>query len=73
MYDLTYTIFCPIGSALAKHLVVAQIWTHNSKWLAYKLYRLSVPVCGEWGGSVYDLNIESKINLAGNANDKNML
>ena len=32
------------------------------------MYRLSVPVCGEWGGGVvYDLNIESKINLAGNA------
>ena len=30
-------------------------------------YRLSVPVCGEWGGGIYDLNIESKINLAGNA------
>ena len=30
------------------------------------MYCLSVPVCGEWG-DVYDLNIESKINLAGNA------
>ena len=30
------------------------------------MYRLSVPVCGE-GGVVYDLDIESKITLAGNA------
>ena len=30
--------------------------------------RLSVPVCGEWGGVCdYDLNIESNINLAGDA------
>ena len=28
---------------------------------------LAVPVCRDWGGDVYDLNIESKINLAGNA------
>ena len=31
-------------------------------------YCLSVPVCGEWGGGCdYDLNIESNINLAGDA------
>ena len=30
------------------------------------MYRLSVPVCREWG-VVYDLNRESKIDLAGNA------
>ena len=37
-------------------------WGEGSDYM----YRLSVSVCGEWGG-VYDLNIESKINLAGNA------
>ena len=31
---------------------------------AVYMYRLSVPVCGEWG-VVYDLNIEIKINIAG--------
>ena len=30
LYDLSNTIFCPIGSALTKHLVASQIWTHNS-------------------------------------------
>ena len=30
------------------------------------MYRLSVPLCRE-GGVVYDLKIESKINLAGKA------
>ena len=35
MYDLSNTIFCPIGSALTKHLVASRIWTHNSKRLAY--------------------------------------
>ena len=34
------------------------------------MYRLSVPVCGEWREVVYDLNIESKINIAGNAKIK---
>ena len=33
------------------------------------MYLLSVPVCGD-GGVVYDLNIENKINLAGNAISK---
>ena len=28
-YDLSNTIFCPIGSALTKHPVASQIWTHN--------------------------------------------
>ena len=37
MYDLSNTIFCPIGSALTKHPVASQIWTHNSKRLAYTL------------------------------------
>ena len=29
MYDLSNTIFCPIGSALKKHPVVSQDWTHQ--------------------------------------------
>ena len=34
----------------------------------FYMYGLSVPVCGGWGGGgVYDFNIESMINLAGNA------
>ena len=33
MYDLSNTIFCPIGSALKKHPVVSQDWTNNSKRL----------------------------------------
>ena len=37
VYDLSNTIFCPIGSALMKHRVASQIWTHNSKRLAYML------------------------------------
>ena len=40
MYDLSNTIFCPIGSALTKHPVASQIWTHNSKRLAYTLTAL---------------------------------
>ena len=37
-------------------------------WCLFRLLVsvLGVPVCGEWG-VVYDLNIESKINLAGKA------
>ena len=34
---------------------------------------ISTSMRGVGSGVVYDLNIESKINLAGNANDKNML
>ena len=34
---------------------------------------ISTSMRGVGAGVVYDLNIESKINLAGNANDKNML
>ena len=37
VYDLSNTIFCPIGSALMKPPVASQIWTHNSKRLAYML------------------------------------
>ena len=35
VYDLSNTIFCPIGSVLTKHPFVSQIWTHNSKRLVY--------------------------------------
>ena len=37
VYDLSNMIFCPIGSTLTKHPVASQIWTHNSKQLAYRL------------------------------------
>ena len=37
VYDLSNTILCPICSALTKHPVASQIWTHNSKRLAYTL------------------------------------
>ena len=37
VYDLSNTIFRPIGIALTKHPVASQIWTHNSKRLAYTL------------------------------------
>ena len=30
VYDLSNMIFCPIGSALTKHSVASQIWTHNN-------------------------------------------
>ena len=40
LYNLSHTIFYPIGSALMKHSVASQIWTCNSKWLAYTLTAL---------------------------------
>ena len=39
MYDLSNMIFCPIGSALTKHPVASQIWTHNSNNDCEILYR----------------------------------
>ena len=38
MYDLSNTIFCPIGSALTKHPVASQIWTHNSNGNKKRVY-----------------------------------
>ena len=39
--------FCPIGSALTKHPVASQIWTHNSKRLKklwwYPVYTVMIP------------------------------
>ena len=37
VYDLSNTIFCPVGSALTKYPVASQIWSRNSKRLAYTL------------------------------------
>ena len=37
VFDLSNTIFCSIGSALTKNPVASQIWTYNSKRLAYTL------------------------------------
>ena len=44
MYDLSNTIFCPIGSALTKHPVASQIWTHN--WAAFKIVEANLAARG---------------------------